>query len=170
MPAIALIVSTLFFWLIYWFFRMDGIEHVRETLARRRDAERRRKALETERSAPITAVDDPRDAAIVLMLLIARHADAPTREQYAAIEDQARSVFGFNRELADRMTLARFVAGRADTFSQAVGLFSNLLKSRLTDAERKQLVEMVENIAAYDGPSEGQRESIEGLRQRFWPN
>jgi len=170
MPVIALILSSLFFWLIYWFFRMDGIEHIREALARRRDAERRRKALATERAAPITAVEDPRDAAIVLMLLIARHADAPTREQYTAIENQARSVFGFDRELADRMTLARFVAGRADSFEQAAGLFANLLKSRLTDVERRQLVEMVEIIAAHDGPSEGQRESIEALRRRFWPN
>lgn len=170
MPAIALILSTLFFWLIYWFFRMDGIERIREAMAHRRDTERRRKALEAERAAPITAVDDPRDAAIVLMLLIARHADAPTREQYVAIEEQARSVFGFDRELTDRMTHARFIAGRAESFEQAVGLFANLLKSRLTDLERRQLVEMVETIAAHDGPSEGQRESIEALRRRFWPN
>src|SRR5215212_712981 len=107
MPIIALVLSTLFFWLIYWFFRMDGLDHVREAMARRRDEKRRRKALESQRSAPLQAVDDPRDAAIVLMLLIAAIADAPTREQYATVEVTARSAFGFERDLTERMTLAR---------------------------------------------------------------
>ena len=169
MPVVALILSTLFFWSLYWFFRMDGIDKVRARLDQRRNAARRKKALETERTAPVAAVDDPRDAAIVLMLLIARTADAPTREQYAAVEEQARSVFGFEHDLTEGMTQARFVASRADGFEQAVGLFSSLLKSRLTDAERRQLVDMVEAIAAHDGPSQPQREAIDALRRRFWP-
>lgn len=169
MPVIALILSTLFFWLIYWFFRMDGLEHIREAMSRRRDAERRRKALESQRTAPISAVDDPRDAAIVLMLLVARSTDAPTREQYAAVEETARRVFGFERDLAERMAHARFVASRAENFEQAVGLFGNLLRSRLSSAEQAHLVEMVEAVAAHDGPTEPQREAIETLKRRFAP-
>src|ERR1051325_1982450 len=119
MPVIALILSTLVFWVIYWFFRMGGLDHIQEARAQRRDAERKRKALESQRSAPLQAIDDPREAAIVLMLLIARGGDAPTREQYAAVEDPARRVFGFERDLAERMTHARFVASRADSFEQA---------------------------------------------------
>src|SRR5262249_48839973 len=153
MPVIALILSTLFFWTLYWFFRMDGIEKVRAALDQRRNEARRRKALETEHTAPVAAVDDPRDAALVLMLLIARTSDAPPREQYAAMEQQARAVFGFEHDLVERMTQARFVASRAASFEQAVGLFSNLLKSRLSDAERRQLVGMIEAVAAHDGPS-----------------
>jgi hypothetical protein len=169
MPIIALILSTLLFWLIYWFVRMDGLEKIREGIARRRDEERRRKALESQRTAPLQAIDDPRDAAIVLMLLIAGIADAPTREQYATVEATARSIFGFERNLTERMTHARFAAGRADNFEHAVGLFANLFRSRLTDAERSQLVEMVETVAAHDGPSEAQREAIEALKRRFAP-
>jgi hypothetical protein len=167
MPVIALILSTLFFWVIYWFFRMDGLEKIREAMARRRNEARRRKALENQRTAPLQALDDPRDAAIVLMLLIARTADAPTREQYATVETTARSVFGFERDLAERMAHARFAASRAENFEHAVGLFANLLRSRLTDAERRQLVEMVETVATHDGPSEPQREAIEALKRRF---
>jgi hypothetical protein len=101
------------------------------------------------------------------MLLIARTADAPTREQYAAVEDNARRVFGFEQDLPERMTQARFVASRAESFEQAVGLFANLFRLRLTDLERRQLVEMVEAIAGHDGPSEPQREAIETLKRRF---
>jgi hypothetical protein len=167
MPVIALIVSTLFFWVIYWFFRMGGLERIQEARAQRRDAERKRKALESQRTAPLQAVDDPRDAAIVLMLLIARSGDAPTREQYAAIEETARRVFGFERDLAERMTHARFAASRAESFEQAVGLFANLFRSRLTNAERGQLVDMVEAVAAHDRPSEPQREALDTLKRRF---
>src|ERR1051325_6852738 len=169
MPVIALILSTLVFWVIYWFFRMGGLEHIQDARTQRRDAERKRKALESQRTAPLQAIDDPRDAAIVLMLLVAGKSDAPTREQYAAIEETARRVFGFERDLAERMTLARFAASRADDFEQAVGLFANLLRSRLTDAERRELLEMVEAIAAHDGPSEPQREAIDTLKRRFVP-
>ena len=169
MPVIALILSTLFFWVIYWFFRMGGLEQIQEARARKRDEARRKKALESERTAPLVAVDDPRDAAIVLMLLIARNSDAPTREQYAAVEAMARSTFGFESDLTERMAQARFIASRADSFEQAAGLFSNLLKSRLTEAERRQLVEMIETIAAHDGPSEPQRDAISALNRRFWP-
>ena len=169
MPVIALIVSTLLFWLLYWFFQMGGLDHIRDSMQRKRDEARRKIALETEQLAPLAAVEDPRDAAIVLMLLIARNGDAPTREQYAAIEQMARSTFGFERELTERMAHARFVAGRAESFEQAIGLFSNLLKSRLTEAERRQLVAMVEKIAAHDGPSATQSDAIGALKLRFWP-
>jgi uncharacterized tellurite resistance protein B-like protein len=167
MPIIALVLSTLIFWAIYWFVRMDGLDKIRDAMARRRDEKRRIKALESQRTAPLQAVDDPRDAAIVLMLLIARSSDAPTREQYETVEATARSVFGFEHDLTERMTQGRFIAARAESFQQAVGLFANLLRSRLTDAERAQLVAMVETVAAHDGPSEPQREALDTLKRRF---
>src|SRR5215212_3291682 len=125
MPVIALILSTLFFWAIYWFVRMDGLEKIRDSMSRRRNEERRRKALASQHTAPLQAVDDPRDAAIVLMLLIAGIADAPTREQYATVEATARSAFGFEHDLTERLTQGRFIAARAENFEQAVGLFAN---------------------------------------------
>jgi len=65
------------------------------------------------------------------------------------------------------MTHARFVAGGAESFEQAVGLFGNLFRARLTDAERRQLVETVEAVAALDSPSEPQREAVGTLKRRF---
>jgi hypothetical protein len=101
------------------------------------------------------------------MLLIARSSDAPSREQYAAIEDNARRVFGFERDLSERVTHARFVASRAESFEQAAGLFGNLFRARLTNAQRRELVDMIEAVAALDGPSEPQRDAIDTLRRRF---
>jgi uncharacterized tellurite resistance protein B-like protein len=164
MPIIALILSTLAIWLIYWFVRMDGLEHVRGIFARRSQEARRIIAREAERTAPLRAVDDPRDAATILMLVIVRTHGDPTREQITAIETTVRAVFGFDRELTEHMTQARFIAARADSFEQAAGLFSNLLNKRLDVTEKHQLIAMLEEVAE---PTEAQTESIEMLRRRL---
>jgi uncharacterized tellurite resistance protein B-like protein len=167
MPVIILIVSTLAFWLIYWFIRMDGLEHIAGTFdARRREAQRL-KSREAQRIAPLKAVDDPRDAATILMLLIARINHDPTREHIAAIENTVRSVFGFDRDLTERMTQARFIASRADNFDQAAGVFADMLNKRLTADERLHLIDMLGDVARIEGPTEAQTEAMESLKRRL---
>src|SRR5580704_19390915 len=126
MPIVIVIISTLAFWFVFWFFRMGGLERMQEASARRKDAARLAKARESERQAPLRAVDDPRDAAVILMLLMARVGGDPTREQIAVIEKMSHSVFGFDHDLAERMRQARFIAGRAGSFEQAAALFAGL--------------------------------------------
>src|SRR5262245_37339993 len=127
MPIIAAVALTLVFWLIYWFVRTGGMDHFQARSAQRKEEAPLAKARASEWIAPLHAVDDPRDAAIILMLLAARCSGDPTREQIAAIETMARTTFGFEHELTGRMAQARFIAGRADSFEQAAGLFSDLL-------------------------------------------
>ena len=165
MPVAVLIVSTLLFWVIYWFVRMGGVDHVREQSQRRKDAARRAEARESERTAPLRAIDDPREAATVLMLLVPRGGD-PTARQIAAIQDTMRVVFGFDRDVSDRITHARFMASRAKDFAEAAGLFADLFTKRLTADERRELVGMVEEIACIDGPSATQAEAIDVLKRR----
>jgi hypothetical protein len=164
MPIVLLVVSTLAFWVIYWFVRMGGVDHVREQSARRKDDARRAQARELEQTAPLRAVDDPRDAATILMLLIPRGRDA-TPKQIAVIEEAMRAVFGFDHDLNDRLTHSRFIAGRAQSFAQAAGLFADLFNKRLTPEERRQLVGLVQEIARIDGPSTTQIEEIEVLKR-----
>jgi hypothetical protein len=78
-----------------------------------------------------------------------------------------RRVFGFDKDLAERLTHARFTASRAQSFEEAAGLFSDLFNKRLTAAERRELVDMVEGIARIDGGSDGQSAGIEVLRRRI---
>jgi len=165
MPIVVLIASTLIFWVIYWFVRMDGVDHVREHFQRRKDAARRTQARESERNAPLCAIDDPREAAIVLMLLIPRGSD-PTASQIAAIEGKMRAVFGFDRDVNERITHARFIASRAQGFAEAAGLFADLFNKQLTADERRELVGMVEEVARIDGPSAIQTEAIDVLKRK----
>src|SRR6202035_3491588 len=98
MPLVVLVLSTLAMWTIYWFVRMGGIDHFRSARAQREETERLARARASERSAPLRAIDDPREAALILMLLMAREAGDPTREQIAAIEKIVRATFGFEQD------------------------------------------------------------------------
>jgi uncharacterized tellurite resistance protein B-like protein len=164
MPILVLIASTLLFWGIYWFVRMGGVDRLRERSARRKDEARRAKARESEQTAPLRAIDDPREAATVLMLLIPRGSD-PTAKQIATVEAAMRDIFGFDHDLSERLAHARFIASRAQSFAQAAGIFSTLFRKQLTEAERGELVEMVEKVAQIDGPSDNQTAAIQSLEQ-----
>jgi hypothetical protein len=164
MPVIVLVASTLVFWVIYWFVRMGGVAHFHEVSARRKDEARRAKARESERTAPLRAIDDPRDAATVLMLLMPRGRD-PTAGQIATIEERMRVVFGFDRELNERLTHARFIASCAQNFEEAAKLFADLFNKRLTAEERRELVGLVEEIARIDGLSAAQTADIDVLKR-----
>jgi len=164
MPFILLILSTLAFWALYWFVQMGGIEHFRERKKQREDDAKRAAAKETARTAPLRAIDDPRDAAAILMLLIARANGDPTREQIVLIEHKLRTVFGFERELAERMTQARFIARQTDSFEKAAGVFAKLFKAKLTRSECGQLVDMLEEIAVHESPSAVQIEAIAAFK------
>ena len=166
MPIVAVIVLTLVFWVGYWFVRMGGIDHFRAKSAQRKEEAKRAGARELERSAALRAVDDPRDAATILMLLIPRGSD-PTHEQIVTIEKTIRTVFGFEQELTERMTQARFIACRADSFEHAGKYFCDLFNKRLSSEERRELIAMGEDVARLDGPSRTQSEAIEGLKRRI---
>jgi hypothetical protein len=167
MPIIALLFSTLAFWVLYWFIRMGGIDHVHSILTRHKEEARRAAARERERTASLRAIDDPRDAAMILMVLMARLAGDPTREQIAAIEQEVRTAFGFDAELTERMTQARFIARQADGFEQAAGLFSDLFNKSLAMSEKLELVAMLEAVASVEGRTEAAAEALELLKRRI---
>jgi uncharacterized tellurite resistance protein B-like protein len=167
MPIILVILSTLAFWSLFWFVRMGGIEHVQAKRMRRKEEARLAEARTVSRNAPLRAIDDPREAATILMLLIARTSGDPTREQIAAIEAIVQGTFGFDHQKrAAHMTQARFIASRADSFEQAAAVFADLFNKRLTADEKQQLVDMVEKIAWLDGPSEAHAQAVGVLTRR----
>jgi len=167
MPIVAVILLTLGFWTVFWFVRMGGIEHFQAKAQQRKEDARQAEARERARSATLRAVEDPRDAATILMLLMARIGGDPTREQIKAIESRVRAVFGFDDELTEHMTQARFLASRAESFEQAAGVFAGRLSKWLTVDERHELVSMLAEVARQEGPSSAQIEAIELLKRRI---
>lgn len=167
MPVILLILSTLAFWALYWFVQMGGLEHYQQRKKQREDDAQRAAAKEKARLAPLRAVDDPRDAATILMLLIARANGDPTRERIALIESKLRTVFGFERELTERMTQARYLAKQTDSFEDAAAVFAEMFNKRLTRDERQDLIEMLEDVARNELPYERAIEAIIAFKPKI---
>ena|SRR5690348_3471763 len=166
MPIVAVVVLTALFWVVYWFVRMGGLEHYLERAARRKEERRKAQARERDRTALLRAIDDPRDAALVLMLLIPRGGD-PTPQQLAAIEQAIAGVFQLGNEAVARMTQARFIAGSVSGFADAAKLMAPLFRQRLTADEQRELIAMLRTIARHDGPSPLQIAAIDQLEQRL---
>jgi hypothetical protein len=100
------------------------------------------------------------------MLLVARVGGDPTREHIAAIERLIRVAFGIDREVGEWMIAARFIASRAESFEEAAGLFSELFNTRLTTGEKRELVAMLAEVAAVEGPSAAQNEALGVIERR----
>ena len=52
MPIIGLILGSVLIWTLYWLFRLGGLEQIQAGRAQRKDAERLKRARESERIAP----------------------------------------------------------------------------------------------------------------------
>jgi hypothetical protein len=166
MPIIAVILLTAAFWTAYWFIHMGGVEHFRERAAQRKEEQRKAEARERDRTALLRAIDDPRDAATVLMVLVARGGD-PTAEQLATIEQVIARVFDFESDTAARMTQAQFIARSAAGFDDAAKIFADLFRKRLSAAEQRELAAMLRDVARLDGPSPLQSAAIESFERRL---
>src|SRR5204862_7568845 len=110
MPIILMILGILAISVLFWFTRMGGIEHFRRQKAQQQEKAAREAVRERLRTAQLRTVNDPREAAAILMLLLAREQGDPTREQIALIEGKLRTVCGIAHDLEERMLPARFIA------------------------------------------------------------
>jgi hypothetical protein len=111
MPLIGAIVGAIVTGLFYWLMWGGGMQYIdarmRQSRDRKREAEQRAAAIEKQRMAPLRSIADARDAAAVLMVLVASQRGVPTPEQNAAIEREMREVLGFGAELDGRMAYAK---------------------------------------------------------------
>jgi hypothetical protein len=107
MPFIAAIVGAIVTGLFYWLIWGKGLEYLehqwRESSNRRRDAKRRSAAIQQQQLAPIRSITDSRDAASVLMVLVAQQRGVLTPEQVGVIEhemqEQERAITYTERQL-----------------------------------------------------------------------
>src|SRR5262245_45476331 len=166
MPIISVILLTAAVWTVYWFIRMGGVEHFQERATQRKEERRKAEARERDRTALLRTVDDPRDAATVPMVLVARGGD-PTAEQLAAIEQAMARVFDSGSDTVARLTQAQFIARSAAGFDDAAKIFADLFRRRLSAAEQRELTAMLRDVARLDGPSPLQSAAIESFERRL---
>jgi hypothetical protein len=172
MPVVAAVIGAIMTGLFYWLMWGGGLDYIdariRQSSDRKRDAQRRAAAIERQRMAPLRSIADARDAAAVLMVLVASQRGVPTPEQNAAIEREMREVVGFGAELTGRIAYAKFAAEQALSAEDAVDALALLFRSNLTAGERKELFGMLRRVAeVHGGPIPAQERVIERAERRL---
>jgi hypothetical protein len=172
MPVVAAVIGAIMTGLFYWLMWGGGLNYIdariRQSSDRKRDAQRRAATIERQRMAPLRSIADARDAAAVLMVLVASQRGVPTPEQNAAIEREMREVLGFGAELTGRIAYAKFAAEQALSAEDAVDALAPLFRSNLTAGERKELFGMLRRVAeVHGGPIELQERVLERAERRL---
>lgn len=172
MPVLVAVVGAVMTGFMYWLLWGKGLDYLEHRIgsawAARRRARLRAESERRQALAPILSVDDPRDAAAILLLMAARARGTPTPEQMAAVEGEMRDVLGLGHDLPRRLAFAGFAAQAGASPDDAIDAFAPLLRKALTPAERDELLAMTARVAAvHGGPIAPQERILERLRAKL---
>ena len=111
---------------------------------------------------PLDLVEDPREAAAAMMVMIAQSDGAVTERERVAILSGMVNTFGASAEQAEQMLahgrwLARDVTLPDEGFRRLIPL----LKSKLAAPERRQLIELLNTVAAAEAKTSSSMGRIE---------
>lgn len=155
------IVTAILSGVTYWFVWGNGMEQLDHVLGRKRNAKRRAIAIDEAQRAPLKAIEEPRDAATVLMVLVATRRGEMTGEQEALILEEMRTTLEYEGDVAGRLAVARHAATCAPSPHVVVTVLRDVLRKHLARAEFNQLSMMLRKIAAlHGGPTEEQEKLI----------
>jgi hypothetical protein len=165
MPVIAAIAGAVLTGIFYWLMWGKGLEYLEHRWQSGRDRKRDHVAREaarlSQRTAPLRSVSDARDAATILMCLVAGQRGVPTPEQRAEIERHMSEVLELSGEAPQRLSFALFAAEKATIPDEAVDSLAPILRERLDRAECNQLLEMLSRVAdVHGGPIPEQEKLI----------
>jgi hypothetical protein len=172
MPVVGAVLGAILTGLFYWLMWGGGLQYIdarlQQSRERKRDQERRAAAIKNQRMAPLRSIVDARDAAVLMMVLVARERGVPTPEQLAAIEREMREVLGCGPELEGRLAYAKFAAEQVLSAEDAVDALTPLFRGKLTAQEREELFGMLKRVAEiHGGPIVPQERVIERAERRL---
>lgn len=165
------LMSGLFMWVV-WGNGMEVINHWLDSRGEKRKADKDAKAIAEAREratrAPLRVIDDPREAAMVLLTSLAMQRGEITAEQNVALSRIATERLGLGGKAEHHTTRAAFAARQARDANAVVADLTPLFHTRLNPEEMDDLFAMIEEIAAlHGGPTEAQEAMIDRLRLRL---
>ncbi|MEL7486257.1 MAG: TerB family tellurite resistance protein, partial [Pseudomonadota bacterium] len=116
----------------------------------------------------IESLDDPREAAAVLMYQVADYDGAVTDAQKAAIVDQMRTVFDADEETAHGLyAVGRMAVGQINDAGNNLSKILRPVKDMCTDEERQQLIGMLDAVSAVEGSATDAQKRLISEAQRI---
>lgn len=174
MPIIGALLGAVALGLVYWIMFGGGLSYIDALLSTRQERKRReenaRRRVESDldaTKAPLRSIADPREAATVLMLALARSRGEITPEQIAVVTDRMGTVLGFGDDLDHRLGYCRFAAEKLAAPEAAIDEVAPLLRGALDPHEKEELRAMLDQVAAlHGGPTDRQERFVGTLMRR----
>lgn len=175
MPVVLAVLGALMSGLFMWVVWGNGMEVINHWLDQRADKAKTQKdakaiadARERARRAPLRSIEDPREAAMVLLSKLAMLRGDMTAEQNLLLSKLAMDRLGLDGKPEHHTALAAFAARSVADGDTVVADLSPLFHVRLSAAERDDLFAMMDEVAAlHGGPTEAQAAMIERLAKRL---
>jgi uncharacterized tellurite resistance protein B-like protein len=175
MPVILAIVGAFFSGLFMWVVWGNGMEVINHWLDQRsakakteKDAMAIAAARERAARAPLRAIEDPREAVMVLLSKLAMLRGDITAEQNVALSRIAMERLGLPGKAEHHTALAAFAAKSSGDADSVVTDLMPLLWAQLTPEEKTDFFGMLDEIAAlHGGPTEPQDQMITRIRTRL---
>lgn len=119
----------------------------------------------------IESLDDPREAAAILLYQIAQYDGAVTDRQRAGIVSDMRDAFGADAETAEGLfAFARMAVGEINDAANSVKKIARPILDACTEEERRRLIDMMLKAAEIEGPvSDVQNRLIAETRHALLP-
>lgn len=175
MPVLLAVLGALMSGLFMWVVWGNGMEVINHWLDRRADKAKTQKdakaiaeARDRARRAPLRSIEDPREAAMVLLTKLAMLRGEITAEQNLLLSKIAMDRLGLSGKPEHHTALAAFAAKGAPDGDAVVADLSPLFHVRLNAEERDDLFAMMDEVAGlHGGATEAQETMIERLAKRL---
>jgi uncharacterized tellurite resistance protein B-like protein len=118
---------------------------------------------------PLDLVEDPREAATVMMVIVAQTDGALTDKERAVIQAQISEHFGATSRQADElMARGRWLVQHSVDASEVFRRLAPSIRKSCSVSEREDLIGMLKAVAAAEGPiDEPLQKDIANLRQHL---
>jgi uncharacterized tellurite resistance protein B-like protein len=154
----------------FWFVirnASNAVGEIADAAGRAHGAYRRNQFRKKADAATISAIDDPRTAAVVMAVAVASSEGDMTAEQDAALNAAMSGVLNVS-DPVEEMTFAKWAVREVSDPNNISMRLGRLWTSSLNTDERQQLVDMVRDVAGAGGDlTPLQHEAIERLKTRL---
>ena len=149
--------------IIYIIIRLNRVNQagrdIVETASDVKNLVRRSRWKASASSAPLAEIEDPRLAATVSMLAIAKVDGELTERQRAAITEHLQDTLKMDQaESEDMIAEARWMIQDLSDLETVLRRAAKPIEARCTESERRDLIEMLRAVAAIEGPVQDRQE------------
>lgn len=155
---------------LFWWYRVrvasEAASEIIDSAGRVRGYFRRRKIRAAHHHSPLTAIDDPVLAAATVMFAIIGEDTLITDDHIAAVRSAIIEISDPHK-VDEALIYAKWACEQIDNTVTVIEKTSPLLRQRLNDMEKRELIDMVGRAAAAVPVSQNYGQRLKKLKQKL---